>query len=319
MITRIDTAPGSPLRDYYVGASEVPGILGLSPYADQTPRAIWRRKRGLDPDTPASVHTRIGHALEPVILDALRAELPALAVLHKPDLSYVSSACPRLAAAPDGADDLDAPGALAECKAWGNLWRDADALDQLRTGIVPDSGRVLCAYVQVQAQLLATGAAVAYLGWLDDSRRIQYAEIRPDAAWHRVIIAAVANFADLLDRDIEPGASAGDRDALLREPPTLPDPPAALDHLADQLDELAALKDSIARAEQRRAEIEAAIAEALGEHARGVGGVWKVSRSVQTRSALDQRALREAHPDIADQFTRTGQPFGVLRITRSKA
>jgi len=192
-------------------------------------------------------------------------------------------------------------------------------LDQIRAGIVPDSGRVLCAYVQVQAQLLATGAAVAYLGWLDDSRRIQYAEIRPDAAWHRVITAAVANFADLLDRDIEPGASAGDRDALLREPPTLPDPPAALDHLADQLDELGALKDSIARAEQRRAEIEAAIAEALGEHARGVGGVWKVSRSVQTRSALDQRALREAHPDIADQFTRTGQPFGVLRITRSKA
>lgn len=52
-------------HDITIGASDVPGILGLSPW--QTPSAVWARLKGLTQSEPSNA-TRRGHTLELGIL-----------------------------------------------------------------------------------------------------------------------------------------------------------------------------------------------------------------------------------------------------------
>ena len=52
-------------HDITIGASDVPGILGLSPW--QSPSAVWARLKGLTESQPSDA-TRRGHTLELGIL-----------------------------------------------------------------------------------------------------------------------------------------------------------------------------------------------------------------------------------------------------------
>lgn len=60
------------VRSRGIGASEVPGILGLDPY--NSPYKIWQKKTGkLDRD-PGNMFTRAGHMLEPVVAEYFNEE-----------------------------------------------------------------------------------------------------------------------------------------------------------------------------------------------------------------------------------------------------
>jgi predicted phage-related endonuclease len=307
---RIDTRPGQPARAYYIGASEVPAVLGLSPYT--SPLAVYRAKTGPpEPDRDA-LAIDVGRALEPVILARASAEIGV--ALTSPVLAYVSG---RLAALPDGVDDDEAPTVVVECKAWSRAYRDADQIEQLAEGRAPEGGRALAAYVQCQSQMLATGARVGYVAWIADGADLRIGELTPDPEWHRVIAASVADMAARIDLEDPPPPTGRDVEALALVPRPV-DVPAGLDHLAEQVAERQRIRDQIDALDARRKDIDAAILSALGEHRRGVAGDWRVSVSVQTRASLDQRALRADHPDLCDTYTRQGEPFGVLRITRSR-
>lgn len=64
----LDRAAWLAARRTGIGGSEIAAILGLSPWV--TPLAVWRRKMGLDPDTPPSWPMRIGARMEDTIADA---------------------------------------------------------------------------------------------------------------------------------------------------------------------------------------------------------------------------------------------------------
>ena len=61
--------PGSPDWQARVSASKVAGIIGLSPYAGQTPYAIWHRMKGLLPREEQTRAMSRGHRLEGALLD----------------------------------------------------------------------------------------------------------------------------------------------------------------------------------------------------------------------------------------------------------
>jgi predicted phage-related endonuclease len=48
-----------------------------------------------------------------------------------------------------------------------------------------------------------------------------------------------------------------------------------------------------------------------------LNGTVRVTWKAQSRSSLDSKALKEAHPDLAEQYTKTSS-FRVLRIKESK-
>lgn len=316
MITLVDTSPGRDLRRRYIGASEVPALLGLSPY--DTPLDVAKRKLGIVDDSVDTIHTRVGRALEPVTLAAL-AEAAGLSI-RAPQGSAVSDACPRLAVTPDGAEYGDYSGEwIAEAKAWSSLHRDADQLADLADGRAPSGGRALAAYVQVQAQLLGAEAQRGYIAWLDERRRLVWGEIAPDPAWRAVIIDAVSSFWAALDANVLPPEQTAERIASLRESPvTQPDAaPVALDGIRDLLDERGRLRESIAALEARIEAIDADVIEALGGASRGIAHGWRVARTTSTRRTIDTKALRSERPEIAEMYTRVSDSTS-LRITRQE-
>lgn len=68
--TRVNVVPDTPeweaARLESVGASEVPAILGLSPYEGQTPRAVYRAKKGAA-NTFDPLMSFVGHGSEDII------------------------------------------------------------------------------------------------------------------------------------------------------------------------------------------------------------------------------------------------------------
>jgi len=90
-------------RSRHIGASEVAGILGVSPWA--SPYDIWARKTGRIPaDTvspEAEERMEWGHLLEPVILARVASQL-GLDIERAPqDVHVVHPRCPVLSATPD--------------------------------------------------------------------------------------------------------------------------------------------------------------------------------------------------------------------------
>ena len=173
-----------------IGASDVPAILGLSPW--QTPAQAWARLIGLDKRDSSSDATRRGHLLERAILWDY-ADRHGLDYEHRPtDLAHVkANGFQRLYQGPEygsGHRDRHAEHAWATCRpdayhvetigfdaivkrlvevkttrSWSD-WESADGKP-----ILPPTY-----FVQVQWQMLVTGVEetiVEAFNVFDDSRR----------------------------------------------------------------------------------------------------------------------------------------------------
>jgi len=142
----IPYAPGDPAwieaRRSFLGASDVPAVLGLSPW--RTPLDVWAEKTGLivQPASSGSLATRLGHELEDLIARLWSDEHPDEEVTHSL-VTLRDPARPWLAASTDREVGSDG---LLECKLVGAtttaLWDDG----------VPDHVHAQCV-----AQLAVTG------------------------------------------------------------------------------------------------------------------------------------------------------------------
>lgn len=145
-IEPIPYAPGDPAwqeaRRSFIGASDVPAVLGLSPW--RTPLDVWAEKTGLivQPAGTGSLATRLGHELEDLIARLWADEHPDAHVTHN-EITVRDPRRPWLAASTDREVGDDG---LLECKLVGAgttaLWDDG----------VPDHVHAQCV-----AQLAVTG------------------------------------------------------------------------------------------------------------------------------------------------------------------
>ena len=163
-------------REHRVGASEVPALLGLSPYAG--PADVWDRLMGVEVAKDPSINMRVGSYLEPHVLKMARwLGLKA----YRCNRAYVHDTLP-LSASPDAYTEPHRgyPKGLAEVKVTGAWTPGVDR--------APEYVRA-----QVQTQLLLTGRPVAWIVALQGSALNLYVE-EPDPEYMDRIEAVVAAF-----------------------------------------------------------------------------------------------------------------------------
>ena len=154
------TAEDKAVRATRIGASEVAAVLGISPYADATPFAVWARlTQGIQrPDAP---ELTAGQYLERAVADWYRDTMD---VQLLPVSGQAHPEHPWLSATPDREvhdGDFQTDSWLLECK----TDRDRDAWGEPGTDQVP-----VHIAAQVQIQMACTGLARCDVAVLFKSR-----------------------------------------------------------------------------------------------------------------------------------------------------
>lgn len=155
-------------RDNGIGASDIPVILGLSPYA--TPRQLWEAKMGLS-EAPDSFIFRRGHDAEVLA----RGEYERQTGVDVTPMCVQHDEYPWLRASLDGANmDMSV---IQEIKLVGE-----DELYSVSQGQVPERYRP-----QVQCQLQVTGAGRCdFVAYCDGA--IFIVQVQPDYDLFRTIL-----------------------------------------------------------------------------------------------------------------------------------
>lgn len=299
------------VRPHGIGGTDISAILGLSPY--KTPVQLWAEKVGLTcTESAEGIQLRFGQHLEPFVateyerVTGLHTIEPGSPLFHA-EHSFMFASVDRLVttsnSVPAILDGRVVADRILECKTssvfgsggWGEVGTDQ----------VPAQYLLQCAWYLAVANL--ERADIAVLIGNNDFRiyRIRrdhrLEKIMLDSAmhfWDRNVIAQVppdiktVNDAHLLFASEVPGSQleASERELALIE-----------------MYEQARLKASEIdkEAQEIRAELLACMANAQDlTHNGNVIASW---RSIKPVKRLDVRALRAAHPEIAERFSITGQ------------
>lgn len=279
-------------RRGWIGASDVPAIVGVSPWKDAF--SLWAEKTGKVPAADAGDAAKWGNLLEPVILQCTQDALGRRVVKSTGTFAHPDLACVR--ANPDGFVEVCRRGEpLVEAKStsisegWGEPGTDQ----------VPES-----VLVQVTMQMRCTGSAFAHVA------RLFHSFGHPDFSLYTVAFSK--SLADALDeacgefwdnhvqKDTPPDPTALSLPTLgrmRREAKVVQVDPEIVAAFASAR---AAAKD----AEQAADEAKAKLLLALGDgDAADVPG-FKVRYSTITTRRLDQESLREAAPDLVALYTK---------------
>jgi putative phage-type endonuclease len=291
-----------------LGGTDAAAIAGLSPW--KTPLDVYLAKvEGETVEENAAMHW--GSVLEGVVADEyarvtgnkIRRVNRVLA--HPEHPFMLASLDRRIVAHPDG------PGVL-EIKTVGRL---NDDWGETGSSIVPDHYAL-----QVHQYLTVIGARWGHLAALfmaERELRIYLIQADPELSawlielerefWHEHVVPRVppaprslADAGKRWPRDTRPTVVAGPEEV-------------------EMVQRLAAVRSELARVEAERDGLELSIKSAIGEASALVGpdgkplATWKA----QSRRALNQKALRDAHPDLVAEFTAAAESR-VFRLATSK-
>jgi putative phage-type endonuclease len=295
-------------RRRYIGSSDVPAILGMSPWA--TAADVWLAKTNDLPDKP-NASMRMGTLLERPLLDYAAEDL---GVPLARDLMLVETGeKPLFAANLDAAVLAPAgdPVELVEAKTSGIIGGNVDeAWGEDGTDEVPD--HVL---LQVQEQMHVARVEVTHV----------YALLARVGVRHYIVPRDEA----IIDAIRQRGREFWDRYVVTRTPP--PDSVPSLDlvrrvrrepnkitamdlHVVERW---LAAKAAAKTADDEREQAEALLHVFMGDAEAGDCALGRVSFKPQTAKRLDLDALRRELPDVAQRFTREST-HSVLRWKPTK-
>lgn len=178
-------------RRVAVGASEVGLLFGLPSFGKRTVSDLWFEKKYGTAPSKGNPSTAMGNRLEPIVLEAAEERLGQPIVDRQ---LWVHRGCN--AATLDGRIE---GGPLVEAKTSGILYPTRDEWGDDGTDEVPE------AYLlQVQAQLLVTGAELAYLAALIGGRGFAMFKIPPHAGLKYAISVKSEAFIRSLASDTPP-------------------------------------------------------------------------------------------------------------------
>lgn len=284
-----------------IGASDIPAISGLSPWA--TPLSVYLRKRGELPEEPENDAMRWGKLLEPIITAEFERANPGLYVVgaqswcEHPELTWARCTVDGFVAESPNSTRGDALGTF-QAKSTG---------DRARFDPVPD-------YVVLQCQweMFVTDCERCWLGIGGGGVRggmgYETRELaRDDAAIERLVKTAQAFWHDVQEGN-PPEPVAGDA-ADLAAAYADSDPSASVelgDEGAQLVEEIRALKAAGKVNADRLAAAENTLKARLGEAESGlIGGEVAVTWRASDRRTIDVQALRADLPDVANRYTRT--------------
>lgn len=285
-------------RRSFIGASEAPAILGLSPWA--TALDVWAVKMGITEDFGGNTATDLGHELEDWIARQWAKATgrnywaPGITQRH-PDLPHIAASVDRFAASPDGMVwEGSASDELLECKLVGPnvAWSWAE-------------GPPIYVVIQVQVQMAVAGAERAHVCALIVDRGFEWKSwtIERDDA-------AIATIIERLDAWWQRHVVGGERAGLEGDPEKVREAlqriyPAGDDSTPIRLDGAAAERiAAIRHAKALRKDLEADIERAENELRAALGDATEgylddnskpaVTWRPQTRTGHNLKAIEEA-------------------------
>ena len=290
-----------------LGASEVAGILGLSPWL--TPYKVWKDKTSTVP--PVELDTEPiewGHAHEAAIARRVSTRYPELGkiapspgLLQHDEAPHVLATVDRLLV-PRGPGLKNAPAhAVLEIKNVG--------LPSYRHSF-KDGAPPVYYQVQVMMQLAVTGLDRGYLAVHYGGQHMQYPYLieRDEAAIDALVTYAEQWWADHVETGIAPPLILADNPDLAAIYPGDKDLSPMVAG-GDILEEFSRYVDAARREKEAKAEKEAAgfvVKKALGDQTALIDDFGTVLATWNPRasSRFDTTAFRKDHPELAKQYTK---------------
>jgi putative phage-type endonuclease len=280
-----------------IGSSDVPAILGLSPWS--TPLQVWLWKTGREGPAPQNEAMVIGQALEDPVARLWTRRTGnrvrrVQSFLAHPERRWQIALLDRVTSH----DPLE----IVEIKVSGRAedWRGGD---------LPPAY-----WAQVQHQLAVTGLRRARLVALVGTR-LEERLIEAVPSWQEDLRELEWEFWRHVEEDTPPPATAADLSVLPRAYPgvdgrTLEAPPEVVDLVAQLREQRLLLARIQSEVERLQAEIEATMGDATNLVAGGhLLATW---RPVERRT-LDSKRLREELPEVWERYAQV-QRTRVFRL-----
>lgn len=285
-----------------IGASDAAAILGASPWS--TPYKVWRNKISDELDArPETNHQYWGHKHEESVAEWMR-EKEGFTVVD-PIGIYWSVEHPRLFATLDRlivTDDTDDQGdpllVPLEIKT-SDAWKKEEWA----------SGPPVAYRIQVQVQMLVTGAPYAYLAVLHGGNDAQWFRLEADRGLQTYLAGRVAAFwAEHVETGTPPAPTAKDDLADVFPGDPAAEPAEADDYTAAEWIELGQWQAAAKTAQENIDELTFSLKSKMGDRTALVYEgdtliTWNRRRG-QTR--LDGKRLKAEHPELWEQYAVKG-------------
>lgn len=280
-----------------IGSSEVATILGLNPW--ETPYQLWRRKKGLDPAKNETFAMKAGHYLEDAVAQFWHDETGCEIIKSSAgDWLIRDNERPYLQVSPDrtfwlaGEKKNTSNKGILECKTT-QMQISADDLPKHW-------------FCQIQYQLGVAGYRHGSLAWLCSGREFGYKDIAIVPDFYGWIVEEVEKFwTDNILGNQEPVAT-NVQDVLLKFNRHTDGKIVEIsDEIFEAYNGLKEVKKQLTELETRKEELESKIKIGFGDaEAISYGGqtiaTWKAPKP---GSKFDEKAFKEAHPNLAKEFT----------------
>jgi len=271
-----------------VGASDSAAVLSKSKW--ENPLSVWLQKQGLA-DSEESQAMKEGTRVEPVILEWFRDEsgFP----VSPSGLFLVSTEYPWMHANLDGVvqygNDMFEP-VEAKYSVRGDEWRNDE---------VPDAY-----YIQVQHQLVVTGADVAHLVcWVPGSPLKHFVIERDEETMRWIIDGTQRFFSEHMEKGVAPELSEVTYDQARSLYPTANDDtvilPGGLAKAAQVAFYASKLKK---RCEDMEKMAKAVLMKAVGSYRYGVVGDFKIDWRNSSRGGFDMETFSRNHPELVERY-----------------
>lgn len=303
--TLVDVIPDTPEwleeRRSSVGASEVPAVLGLSKWS--TPLDVYRSKHGVDREFDPLL-SFIGHESEHIIHKWVH-EFSGLNVRLEPGFMARSVEHPWLHASFDRMSSDGIPFQFKTAHHYtGHEWNDG----------IPTDIRI-----QVQTEMLVAGESrAAVVVWIGGREFKLFWEYRDDRFIREQLIPTTQSF---WYENVRAGVAPDPTTLAEVNEIATEDRVVNLSETAfEALERITVLNSDIAAQEAERDQLKVVLGQYVGSadtltHEGQKVATWKQQKG---RTGFDQKAFREAHPELAAEFTRPGSPFRVLRRVKQK-
>lgn len=290
------------MRKNSIGGSEAGIIAGLNPW--KSPYELWLEKTGQAEPPALEENERIywGTVLEDTVAQEFTKrtgkKVKRRGLMQSTLYPFITASVDRLLK-----DEL----AGLECKTAG-----AHSRSQWEDGKIPPSY-----YCQCQHYMLVTGFPCWYIAVLIGGQQFEYRKIERDNEDIAALLDMEREFWQHVT-DRTPPAIDGSESCTnaIKEkyqggnldPVTLPTTAAAL------IDEYDALKKAEKKTKEQRQKIENELCTMLGDNESGYIGerliTWKTHSG---RVTMDTKRLKDEHPDIYSQYSKTGKPYRTFK------
>lgn len=303
-----DRAEWLEYRKSGIGSSEVATIVGLNPW--ETPYQLWRRKIGLDAPKEENFAMKAGHYLEDAV-SLFWQDATGREVIKRSTGDWLirSNERPHIQVSPDrtywleGMKRNDSNKGILECKTTQKAI-DGDDLPKHW-------------FCQVQYQLGGAELSQGSIAWLTQGREFGYKDLALVPDFYGWLVEEVDKFwtDNILGRQ-EPSAVSV-QDVLLKyNRHTAGKTIEVNDDIFTAYNDLKGVKKELSALEERKAELEERIKVCFGDaEAISYGGqtiaTWKSNKDSEK---FDAKAFQSAHPDLAQEFTKTVAGARVLRL-----